>query len=95
MIKLQVTLFCESGKYKPISTIVNIESMEYYKENKKQVQQKAIENICHKHYTSWNDLKNNGFTKVKVREYDIEKIERDKAVAIAKRLIDKRLNKSQ
>ena len=95
MIKLQVTLFCESGKYKPISTIVNIESMEYYKENKKQVQQKAIENICHKHYTSWNNLKNNGFTKVKVREYNIEKIERDKAVAIAKRLIDKRLNKSQ
>ena len=95
MIKLQITLFCESGKYKPISTIVNIESMEYYKENKKQVQQKAIENICHKHYTSWSNLKNNGFTKVKVREYDLEKIEREKAVAIAKRLIDKRLNKPQ
>ena len=94
MIKLQVTLFCESGKYKPISTIVNIESMEYYEENKKQVQQKAIENICHKHYTSWNNLKKDGFTKVKVREYDIEKIEKDKAVAVIRRLIDKRLNKS-
>lgn len=94
MIKLQVTLFCENGKYKPISTIVNIESMEYYKENKKQVQQKAIENICHKHYTSWNNLKKDGFTKVKVREYDIEKIEKEKAVAVIRRLIDKRLNKS-
>ena len=37
MIDLQVTLFDKSGKYKPVSTIIPIESVSYYNLNKKEV----------------------------------------------------------
>lgn len=73
-MKLQVTLFDKNKKYKPMSTIVEIESMEYYKENKREVQQRAILNIAHQRKTLPQDIIKQGFTQVKVREYDIEKI---------------------
>ena len=40
-MKLQVTLFDKNKKYKPMSTIVEIESMEYYEQNKGEVQKRA------------------------------------------------------
>ena len=44
-MKLQVTLFATNGKYKPISTLINVESMEDYEQNKRKYQEKAILNI--------------------------------------------------
>lgn len=77
-MKLQVTLFDKNGRYKPMSTLVEIESMEYYGNHKAEVQKKAILNICHSRHTTWKDLQAQGFTGVKVREYDIEKIKAQK-----------------
>ena len=69
-MRLQVTLFDKNNKYRPISTLVDISSMEAYKANPASIQKKAIENICHQRKTSWNDLKTNGYTLIKVRDYD-------------------------
>ena len=76
MIKLQVTLFSTTGKYKPVSTIIKIEKEQ--ENNKQLIYKKAIENICHYRHTSWNILKNQGYTKVKTRIYDLEKIEAER-----------------
>ena len=46
MIQLQVTLFDKSNKYKPISTIVKVESISYYKEHSQEVRHQAIVKIC-------------------------------------------------
>ena len=73
-MKIQVTFFHNEGKYKPVSTIIEVESMEQYEQHKAEQQKRALLNIAHYRYTTPNDLIKEGYTKVKVREYDIDKI---------------------
>ena len=94
-MKLQITLFSNTGKYKPMSTIVEVESMEDYNNRKSEVQKRAIENICHQRYTTWNNLKKDGFTQIKVREYDLEKIAQQKKVEQIKRMFEQRQKNKQ
>lgn len=75
MIKLQLTLFSTTGKYRPISTILEVESMAYYHAHAHEVQIHAIKNMCAKRYVDWAWMKENGYTRMKVREYDRTKIE--------------------
>ena len=79
MIQLQCTLFSTTGKYKPVSTIIKVESVAYCNANKTEVQKQAIQKICAQHHTEWWALKRNGFKKMKMRIYDKEKIEAEKA----------------
>ena len=69
MMKLQVTLFCTTGKYKPMSTVIEVESVEDYKENKAKYQKRAIEKICAQRYTNTFYLNQQGYTQIKVRKY--------------------------
>lgn len=78
MIDLQVTFFHKENKYKPISTIIKVESLEYYKENSRKQQIRALENIAHYRRTTPTELIQQGFTQVKVREYNKQKIEEQK-----------------
>ena len=73
-MKLQVTFFHNEGKYKPISTILEIENMQEYNDNKAEIQKKALLTIGHYRHQTPQEIIKNGYTKVKVREYDIEKI---------------------
>ena len=73
-MKLQVTFFHNEGKYKPVSTVIEVESIEQYEQHKAQEQKRALINIAHYRYTTPQDLIKQGYTKVKVREYDINKI---------------------
>lgn len=73
-MKLQVTLFDKNKHYKPVSTIVEIESIEYYETHKAEVQKRAMMNIAHQRKMLPQELLKQGYTQVKVREYDIEKI---------------------
>ena len=73
-MKIQITLFHKDNKYKPMSTILEVESMEYYEEHKAELQKKAMLNIGHQRYLTPQEIIKNGFTNVKVREYDIDKI---------------------
>lgn len=78
MKTLQFTLFSATGNYKPMSTLLEVESVRYYNEHTKEVQEKAIKKICIKRNTTPQDLKRYGYTKIKVRVYDKEKIEQEK-----------------
>lgn len=71
----QVTLICESGKYKPVSTIVTMEETT----DKKAIMREGQRKIMIKRYWSMTDLTKYGYTKGKIREYDKEKIEQENA----------------
>lgn len=86
MIKMQVTLFDRENKYRPISTLIEVESIEEYNNNKKEYHQKAVQKIAAKRYLSIVELKNQGYTSLKAREYTAERLERDKKKNELKRL---------
>jgi len=76
MIKeYQVTLICESGKYKPVSCIIKSEEVDLAdKVAKRTLVRQGTQKICVKRYWSSADLKRYDYTRAKVREYDKEKI---------------------
>ena len=74
MMKIQITFFQKDNKYKPVSTLLEVESMEYYEQHKAETQKRALLNIAHQRKTTPKELIDQGYTKIKVREYDIEKI---------------------
>lgn len=78
MVQIQLTLCSETGQYRPMSTIVEVESVAYYNEHKQEIQQKAIQRIrIQRKMDTWA-LKKYGYTKMKARVYDKEKIEQEK-----------------
>ena len=88
MIRLQVTLFDTNNKYKPISTTVEVESVEYYKQHQQQTRQRAIEKICAKRYTTPKQLAKDGYNQIKVRVYQEQgKISKADKVAELERLM--------
>ena len=87
-MKLQVTLFATNGKYRPISTIIEVESMQDYVNNKGKYQKKAIENICHNRKTTWNNLKKDSYTNLKAREYDEQKIAQQTKAKLIEKLYE-------
>lgn len=64
MKEYQVTLFCKSGKYRPVASIVRVEATTPIEEIKK----KGIVKICQKRYWTNKDLKKYEYTLCKVRE---------------------------
>ena len=81
-MEYQVTLLCSTGAYKPVSCLVKMDQQDSsdltkVPEQKKKIVNKGIERICVKHYWNSRDLKKFGYTKVKVRLYDREKIEKE------------------
>lgn len=77
MIKMQITLFDRENKYKPISTLIEVNSVEDYNNNKKEYQKKAVQKIAAKRYLSIAELKNQGYTQLKAREYTTERLDKD------------------
>ena len=94
-MKLQFTLFATNGKYRPISTIIEVENMQDYVNNKNKYQKKAIENICHNRKTTWYNLKQDSYTSVKVREYNEEKIAQQTKAKIIEKLYQNYKNKKE
>lgn len=79
----QVTLICETGQYRPVSAIVKMDTDNLIKLGVKDynagIRKKGIIKICQKRYWTKADLKKYHYTKVKMREYDKEKIEKENA----------------
>ena len=86
MIKMQVTLFDKENKYKPISTLIEVKSIEEYNNNRQEYNKKAVQKIAAKRYLSISELKKQGYTHLKAREYTAERLERDKKKNELKRL---------
>ena len=69
-MEYQVTLLCDTGKYRPVSAIVKVDAYD-----KQAIVTKGIQKICAKRTWFKSDLIRYGYTKVKIREYDKAKIE--------------------
>ena len=73
----QITLFCSTGAYKPVSCIVKREqySDADYSANptvKKELQKMGVKKICEKRGWGLNDLSRYGYTRYKVRAWTAE-----------------------
>ena len=86
MVQYQVTLMCETGAYKPVSTIITVKEKVDLSNiaEKKKIINLGITKICQKRYWTSRDLKKYNYTKAKVREYDKEKIAQENAERYAK-----------
>lgn len=71
---LQFTLFCTTGEYKPVSTLLQVESLEEYNAKASQFKEKAIKKIAQQRRWTNADLSRYHYTSLKVRVYDKEKI---------------------
>ena len=78
MLNYQVTLTSTTGQYKAVSTIVKAEKIAT-KEDKQGVINKGIIKIAQQRRWTNQDLKKFGYTKVKIREYDKAKIDKQSA----------------
>lgn len=76
-VKYQVTLFCTTGQYKPVSCIItmkqdNEESLLSNPTAKKEIVHKGIVKICQKRYWSNKDLVKYNYRSAKVRVFNEE-----------------------
>lgn len=80
MFEYQVSLFCKSGKYRPVSTIVKrkVQVDLTNATDKKKIMNDGIIKICQMRGWTSRDLQRYDYLKSRVREYDKEKIEREK-----------------
>lgn len=69
-VKIQITMFHNEGKYKPIATTIEVPSMEDFKANQTAYVRKAITKIAQQRYQTPNELAQKGYTKYKYRKYD-------------------------
>lgn len=72
-ITIQFTLFDVNGKYKPISTLIEVESIDWYRKHEKECRLKAIQKICTKRNWTGKELLGFGYKKIKVRNYTLWK----------------------
>ena len=79
MIQIQITLHAENGKYKPISTLVNVESVADFNKNQVEYIRKAKIRMCVQRYWDGKDLQKYTYTKLSARVYDKEKIAKERA----------------
>ena len=76
-MKVQVTVFSSKG-YKPVSTLVEVPTKEWLKNKGIDYKPKALGKICQKRlWTKADLLYKYGYTKVKMRVYDQEKIKEE------------------
>lgn len=78
MIEIQVTL-CSSMGYRAMSVVIRVPSVEEWNTNKAKYKRHAVESILAKRHMTMQDLQKYGYDTIKTRQYDKEKIEREKA----------------
>ena len=79
-MKIQVTLFDKNQKYKPISCLLEAESLEQAKANLPQIKKDAYNKIASRKYMTATELFNEGYQIMKMREYNPEKIKQENMI---------------
>ena len=74
-MKYQVTMYCVTGQYRPVSTIVTIEqenddNLLLNPKKKKEIIDKGIVRICQKRHWTSREVIQYGYIKVKARIYE-------------------------
>ena len=79
-VEYQVTLFSEVSGVKPVSSIVRRSQVVELNDRvkKRYLVNDGVSKICNKRNWSKRDLSRLGYTKVKVRKYEREKVEAEK-----------------
>lgn len=70
-IIIQITLFDVTNKYKPISTLIEVESIEYYRLHKEECKRRAYQKICDQRGLTGKELVKMGYRKTAVRNYTL------------------------
>lgn len=78
MVTIKVTIVSDKGR-RPVSTLINVNSMKDWNDNAKRYKNAAVRNICAKKYWDARDLKLWGYTKVKAEIYTPKTEEEKKA----------------
>ena len=78
MIQIQVTL-CSTQGYRAMSTVITVSSAAEYLVNKDHYNAQAVTTMLAKRYMAPADLRRYGYTTLKTRVQDKEKIERENA----------------
>lgn len=70
----QVTLFCTTGQYRPVSTIVRYrqeanDNLLFDAQKRSEIITLGVQKLCLKHYWGKKDLIRYGYTHAKAREY--------------------------
>lgn len=78
MKQIQITLVSDKG-YRAVSALVDVPSIKDYVDNKNIYQMHGVIKICAKRHWTAADLRKYGYTGIKCRVYDKEKIERENA----------------
>ena len=78
MKQIQITLVSDKG-YRPVSTLITVDKVSDYTENKNQMQLRAIQQICAKRHWTAKDLIKYGYNGIKARVYVKEKIAAENA----------------
>lgn len=71
-MKIQITMFHKENKYRPIATVIEVDSMADFKENQKEYVKKAISKIAQQRYRTPQDLYKTGYTIYRYRPYASE-----------------------
>lgn len=79
MKQIQITLISNKG-YRPISTLIDVEKVTDYVLNEKKYQDKAITKMLAQRRWTRADLTKYGYTTMKHRVYDKERIEEENAL---------------
>lgn len=72
-ILIQVTILDITGKYKPISTLIEVESVDYFREHKEECKRKAYQKICNQRGITGKELVKLGYRKTIARNYTLYK----------------------
>lgn len=71
----QVTLICKDGRFRPLSCLIKAEAFNLADIlTKKSIIKRGVQKICTSKLWDKTDLVRYGYTKVKIREYNKEKI---------------------
>ena len=70
---IQITLFDVNNKYKPVSTIIEVESVDWFREHVKECKLTAIKKICLQKGWTGKQLLELGYKKIKARNYTLWK----------------------
>lgn len=71
-MKIQVTMFHEGKKFRPVATVIEVANMADFKANQTAYVKKAITKIAQQRYKTPDDLYAEGYTSYKYRPYGAE-----------------------
>lgn len=74
---IQVTLYDRQGKYRPVSALCKVESIEWFKEHREEVKVAGVVKICQKRGWTQRELEKYNYKTCKMRVYDPEQIKQE------------------